>query len=143
METPAISENTSQIPVDVRPLVCGGARFLENLNIIRELINMNGVFLPVKCRVNAILYLIDICGPLCKLSILREVKNFVKRLGSPTDVTNSIVDTLNRKLRTVRSLKSSCRIVVRESLQNRIFLYGDKLKLPVHLEKYIKCNECL
>lgn len=143
MDTPAVSENTSQMPIDVRPLVCGGAKFLENHYLAQELIKCSGIFLPMKCRVNVILYLIDLCGPVSRLSTLREIRDCVRSIENPTDVTKSIVDTLNKRLRTVRSLKTCCRIVVRESLHNRIFLHADKLKLPIHLEKYLKYNECV
>ncbi|XP_045187984.1 ankyrin repeat domain-containing protein 2-like [Mercenaria mercenaria] len=145
--SPAISEHNShsaeQQTLDIRPLVRGGAKFLETHHITRELINSYGVFLPVKHRVNVLSHLIHICEPVCRISSVKKVKHFIECLENPTEETNKNIKTLKNRLQTVRTLKSLCRIIVRDSLQNRIFLNTDKLKLPIHLEKYIQYSECV
>lgn len=123
--------------------MCGGAKFLENQTIIQQFTYLYGVFLPSKQRVNVLHHLIDMCAPLCRIIHLSKLKNYIELLEYQNEDTNKIVHTLKRKLQTMRTLKESCRVIVRDCLQNRIFVNTGRLKLPVHLQKYLQYCECL
>ncbi|XP_060564184.1 serine/threonine-protein phosphatase 6 regulatory ankyrin repeat subunit A-like [Ruditapes philippinarum] len=147
LDSPSINKCPSYTPddaiINVKPLVCGGAKFLDNQKVTTRFTHYYGVFSPDRQRITVLQHLIDICSPVCRISCLRDLKHYIEHLEHQTGDTNKILDTLKKKLQTVRTLKETCRIVVRDSLQGRIFVNTDKLNLPDHLQKFLHYSECL